>query len=136
VANASTPATPTGWLTSIEGVVKATIVSQIPGLLQAELAKLGAPGVPSIPTGPSLTKLDAWERAGRTLLMGLLITLLGAVVQVIGELATNGTTVDFFTKSGWVAVGTLFVGAVFTSLASYAYRFLKLPAQTVPPTTP
>lgn len=93
-----------------------------------EINSLGGanPALPSIPI-KDLTKLDAWERAARTFMVGIFVTLLGAVVQVIGQIAASGTSVDFFSKDGWTAVATLAVGAVVTSVSSYVLRFIREP---------
>lgn len=113
---------------SVEGAVKAA-QSQVAGRIQAALAEalsgLGQPQVATIPSG-DLKKVDAWERAGRTFLAGLGITILAGLVQVIGLASSSG--VDFFTKQGWYAVGTLAIGSIATSVATYFLRYLKEPA--------
>lgn len=99
-------------------------------ILAQELGKaLGSeePPLATLPTGSDLKRVDAWERAARTFLSGLAVTILAAIVQVVGSLATDGTHVDFFHQDGWKAVGTLAVGAVVTAVSSYVMRYLKEP---------
>lgn len=136
---------PGSWVDAIEEAAKvnaeAALKSALPALqdriahqaekiLAEELSKALGTGQPPLATIPSgdLKKLDAWERASRTFFAGLFATVLGAIVQVIGSLATDGTHVDFFHQEGWKAVGTLAVGAVITAVSTYLLRYLKEPA--------
>jgi hypothetical protein len=118
-------------LKSVLPVVQDRIAHEAEKVLAEELSKaLGgttSPPIASIPKS-DLKKLDAWERAARTFLSGIVVTILGAIVQVIGSLATDGTSVDFFHKDGWVTVGSLAVAAVVTSVSTYVMRYIKEPA--------
>lgn len=148
VGSTGTTSTPNGgdWVSAIESAAMTTtgdalksvlpavqdrIAHEAEKILAEELGKaLGdttSPPLASIPKA-DLKKLDAWERAARTLLSGVFVTILGAIVQVIGSLSTDGTHVDFFHQEGWKAVATLAVGAVITSVSTYLMRYLKEPA--------
>lgn len=109
-------------------VVQGRIVAATASALERELNKtLGQPQVATLPSGTQLTKIDAWERAGRTFLMGLFTTLLGAIITVIGDSASSGT-VNFFTTDGWKSVAVLGGGTIVTAAFSYLYRYIKEPA--------
>lgn len=144
-AQTNTPGDPEDWVGAIEAAALATgkgalqvalpfvqdrIAHEAEKIIAQELGKaLGneEPPLATIPAG-SLTKLDAWERALRTFAVGLFFTVLAGVVQVIGSLATDGTSVDFFHKDGWVAVGGLLTASVVNSFGTYVLRYLKEPA--------
>lgn len=153
------PITPVGGGTIAE-VIKASAQGALAAALPAiqdriahaaeqaiakELAQLaggmsvdGEAPVATIPKA-DLKKMDAWERAARTFLIGIFVTVLGALAQVIGSLSTTGH-INFFSQDGWMAVGTLAVGAVVSGVSSYVLRYLKEPAgaaidsSTKPPT--
>lgn len=113
---------------SIEGAVKAAqiqIAERVQGALTQALSGLGEPQVATIPSG-DLKRIDAWERAGRTFLTGLVVTVLAGIIQVIGQAASTGA--DFFSKDGWNAVITLAVGSVVSSVFTYILRYVKEPA--------
>jgi hypothetical protein len=113
---------------SIEGALKAAqvqIAERVQGALTQALSGLGVPQVATIPSG-DLKKIDAWERAGRTFLTGLVVTVLAGIIQVIGQAASTGA--DFFSKDGWNAVITLAVGSIVSSVFAYVLRYIKEPA--------
>jgi hypothetical protein len=133
---AGTPGGGVNWSGAVEAAAGAAVQVAIPVIqkrvasaaanaLQDELDKLGGAPIPQIPV-KDLKKVDAWERAGRTFLAGIAVTILGVIVQVIGQASATG--VDFFHKDGWVAVGTLFVAALITSISSYLLRIISEPA--------
>jgi uncharacterized protein YbjQ (UPF0145 family) len=118
-----------GTINAVLPMVEDRIAHEAEKILSQELAKaLGGTDAPMATLPKSdLKKFDAWERAARTFFIGILVTALGAVVTVIGQLSTSGTHIDFFHKEGWMAVGTLAVGAVVTAVGSYIGRYLKEP---------
>lgn len=105
--------------------IQKKVISAATNALTEEINKIGEPPVPTI-ASKDLKKVDAWERAGRTFAVGIFVTVLATIVQVIGQASTTG--VDFFHKDGWVAVGTLLVGSLITSLSSYVLRIINEPA--------
>lgn len=82
---------------------------------------IGNVPVPTI-TAKELVKVDAWERSWRTLLSGVLVTVLVAILNTIATVASSGTTINWFSKEGWMLVGSLAVGSVLTALSSYLIR--------------
>lgn len=84
-------------------------------------------GVPSVPEAPSIidfTRASARSRALRTFFVGLGISVLWALVNMLGQLGD----VDWFHKEGWTSVATLAVGAVISAVSSYALRIIKPPS--------
>lgn len=119
-----------GAITAALPMVEDRLAHEAEKILAQELQKALGSGEPELAhvDKADLKKLDAWERALRTFFIGLGTTILGAIIAVIGNLATSGTHVDFFHKEGWFAVGTLAVGSVVTAVGSYIGRYLKEPA--------
>lgn len=101
------------------------VVAKVQDAITGALSSLGEPQVATIPA-KDLKKVDAWERAGRTFLVGLFVTVMAGLVQVIGQASTTG--VNFFTKDGWTAVGVLAVGSIVNSACSYILRYVREPA--------
>jgi hypothetical protein len=140
-SGATVKVTPTGgssdWGAVVEKAAEASLQQALPVLRQRvtqtvvktitdELTGLGPAPIAHI-DHRDLTKLDAWERAARTFGVGLVVTVLGALVQVIGMVTTDGTNIDWFHRDGWTAVGGLAVSAILGAVGSYIARYLKEP---------
>jgi len=85
-------------------------------------------------TPPALTDFihaDARSRAIRTLLSGLALTVLAAIVSALG--AASG--LNWFDSHSWPVLITLITSSVVSSVTAYVGRLLKEPAHTVPITT-
>lgn len=81
------------------------------------LESLKAPADPTLDPN-DLKTAAARSRAIRTLVIGLLTAMGYGVVAALG---TAGN-IDFFSKTGWISVGTLVAGAAVHSVISYVAR--------------
>lgn len=97
--------------------------------LNAALAKVttAANAAPPI-TLEDFIHADARSRAVRTLLLGLLTAVLTGVASVAGQMAG----VDWFSRDGLLAAGSIALSAVVTSVGAYITRLLKEPEVTKP----
>ena len=143
------PVTPAGgiaaagsWVTSIENAARVQAEQALPNALPALEAKLAAasknalagelekleaslgvdPQNPAVNLG-DLTKASARSRALRTLLIGLGLSILWGIVNVLGNLSG----VDWFHQAGWNSVITLAAGSVASSVVSYIARVVAPP---------
>lgn len=101
----------------LETEINTAANAELAAAQQKILESLQQPADPSINLS-DLTTAAARSRAIRSLVIGLLLAVLYGVVTALGSLGH----VDFFTKTGWISVGTLVVGAAVHSAISYIAR--------------
>jgi hypothetical protein len=74
-------------------------------------------------TGKELVVADAKSRSWRTLVQGLIVDVVAAIVLVLGML----TQVDIFAKESWILIGALLCKSVATAVLSYVMRLKVTP---------
>lgn len=111
-------------LPGIEKAIEARVAAKV----QAEAADLikslqGGAAEPPVPNLSDFTKADARSRAIRTLLIGLVLSGLWGLTNILGNLAT----VDWTNKDALPQVLSMAVTAVVGSVVAYIGRVLKEP---------
>lgn len=101
------------------------LVTQI---VSAKLAKYGTEGTVPLPNLTDFVHADARSRALRSLLIGLGLSALWGVVNVLGTMGN----INWFDKNSLVSVGTMLATSVAGSLAAYLVRMTKEPSHTAP----
>lgn len=140
-ATAAPPVTDLGGLVAvIENAAKTSATQAVGGLsgsleLAAEQALDKALGklISGPPAPPALTDFvhaDARSRAARSLVTGLVLSVLWGIVSALG-MASN---LNWFDKTSWPVLATLLTSSVVTSVTSYVSRLVKEPAHTAPVT--
>jgi hypothetical protein len=115
----------TGWTTALEQL----FVQQAESYAQQYLAAILAgkkPGlVPNVVVdGQNLTHEAAKSHGLRTLLVGLVTAAVSAILSALGETAH----IDFFSRAGWIATGTLVVGSAVSGVLAYLSRLRVTPS--------
>lgn len=120
------PTTPAGGIEDALMEAARTAAADAVKNVAAEIkAALPDPNTVAVHVDPAdLLKASARSRALRTFFGGLLVTVLWAVVNVLGTV----TGVNWFSKEGWVSVGILAGGAVVNAVVSYVLRVIKPPS--------
>ena len=78
--------------------------------------------------GKELVVADAKSRSWRTLVQGLIVDVIAAVVIVLGML----TELDPFVKESWILIGALLVKSVLSAIISYFMRLKVQPTIKLP----
>lgn len=120
---------------SIEAAVRQAVASIAPQLqadamayaqsyLQQVLSGNPTPAVPNVTyNGESLTKTAAKGHAWRTFLIGMGTSAVTAILTAVGAQAH----LDFFSKDGWIATGTIAVATLVQTVVSYIGRLQVTP---------
>lgn len=117
------PATPVGGISDIAREAATAAVGELIPTLVTEIKNALPPDVPAQIDANDLLKASARNRAVRTFFGGLVVTILWALVNVVG----SATGVNWFSKEGWISVGILAGGAVVNAVVSYILRVFKPP---------
>lgn len=111
------------WPT-IQNQLQKDAMAYLQSYIQQALTGNTTPQIPDITfNGQSLTKSAAKAHAWRTFLIGMAVSALMAVLSAVG----SQTNLDFFTREGWIATGTIAVGTVVQTVISYLGRLQVTP---------
>lgn len=111
------------WPT-IQPQLQADAMAYVQSYIQQVLAGNPTPQIPNITyNGQSLTQSAAKGHAWRTFLLGMGASAISAVLAAIG----SQTNLDFFSKSGWIATGSIAVATLVQTVASYIARLQVTP---------
>jgi len=110
-------------LPGIEKALEERIAVKVQAEITDVLTKVQGGSEPAVPTLQDFTKADARSRAIRTLVIGLVLSVLWGIVNVLGNLAT----VDWTNRDALPQVVALVVGSVVSAVSGYFARILKTP---------
>lgn len=111
------------WPTIVPAI-QADAMAYAQAYLQQVLSGNVSPMVPNITyNGQSLTHTAAKGHAWRTFLLGMGASALTAVVSAIG----SQTNLDFFSRDGWIATGSIAVATLVQTVVSYVARLQVTP---------
>lgn len=115
----------TGLAAALEKAFERDIASYAEQYMAAVLTGQKPALVPNVTIdGQNLTHEAAKSHGLRTLLIGLATAAVSAVLSALGQTAH----IDFFSRAGWVATGTLAVGAAVSGIVAYLSRLQVTPA--------
>jgi len=110
-------------LPGIEAALEKRIAVKVQAEITDVLTKVEGGSEPAVPTLDDFTKADARSRAIRTLIIGLVLSGLWGVVNVLGNVAT----VNWADRNALPQVLALVVGSVVSAVTGYIARVLKTP---------
>ena len=111
------------WPT-IQKQLQKDAMAYLQSYIQQALTGNTSPQIPDISfNGQSLTRSAARAHAWRTFLIGMVVSALMAVLSAVG----SQTNLDFFTREGWIATGTIAVGTLVQTVISYLGRLQVTP---------
>jgi hypothetical protein len=123
IESSVTEALKNAWPT-IQPQLQADAMAYVQSYIQQVLAGNPTPQIPNITyNGQSLTQSAAKGHAWRTFLLGMGASAISAVLAAIG----SQTNLDFFSKSGWIATGSIAVATLVQTVASYIARLQVTP---------
>jgi hypothetical protein len=117
-------ATTAAILPSIQKSIETRVAAKAQAEVQSVLEKLQGGDQTPVPTLSDFTKADARSRAFRTLLIGLGLSVLWGLVNILGNIAT----VDWTNKDALPQVLSIATTAVVGSVVAYIGRILATPA--------
>lgn len=118
-----------GAVVSILPDIEKALETRVAAKVQTELTMVlksleGGENAPAIPTLDDFTKADARSRAIRTLLLGVVLSGLWGLVNVLGNIAT----VDWTNRNALPQVISIAVTGVAGAVVAYVGRLFKEPA--------
>lgn len=109
---------------AIQPQLQQDAMNYLQSYVQQVLAGNPTPSIPNVTyDGQSLTKAAAKGHAWRTFLVGMSASAATAVLSAVG----SQTNLDFFTRDGWIATGSIAIGTLVQTLISYVGRLQVTP---------
>jgi hypothetical protein len=111
-------------LPSLQKTIEARIAAKAQAEIQQVLEKIqGGEAAPAVPTLTDFAHADARSRAIRTFLIGIVLSVLWGLTNILGNIAT----VDWTNRNALPQVLTLVVGSAVSSIIAYVARLVQEP---------